>query len=300
MQKPWCLLRAGAYLEKWVADNEAGTYGAPPAIPLLTSMVGSEPVWAEDMAVEWQAYAPAPPVRIEVGPPKKRNRVEPQAVCGDRPPDVIPQPAGAPALPAPVSDDHEMGLGAGAPALPTPVHEEDDEAALPELTDQAVRDDMVMRAILRGDRPWQSQPGAGARALPTPVNNAEEEPRPALGVGAPALLAPPVRRRPAAAAAAPPVAPALLAPQARVRPAAAAAAPAARPATGAKARAKAHVKPNAKARPKAHAKAHAEAHPAQRTRWGLRLGCSKCKWSSCSQCRDLGWRQRRAAREAAS
>ena len=69
VQRPWCLLRAGAYLEKWVADNEAGTYGAPPTIPLLTSMVSSEPVWAEDMAVEWQAYAPAPPVRIEVGPP---------------------------------------------------------------------------------------------------------------------------------------------------------------------------------------------------------------------------------------
>ena len=90
VQKPWCLLRAGAYLEKWVADNEAGTYGAPPTIPLLTSMVSSEPVWAEDMAVEWQEYAPAPPVRIEVGPPKKRHRVEPQAVCGDRPRDVIP------------------------------------------------------------------------------------------------------------------------------------------------------------------------------------------------------------------
>ena len=90
-------------------------------------MVSSEPVWAEDMAVEWQEYAPAPPVRIEVGPARKRNRVEPQAVCGDRPLDVIPQPAGAPALPAPVSDDHEMGLGAGAPALPTPVNEEDDK-----------------------------------------------------------------------------------------------------------------------------------------------------------------------------
>ena len=39
VQKPWSMLRAGAYLEKWVADNEAGTYGAPPNIPLLTDMV---------------------------------------------------------------------------------------------------------------------------------------------------------------------------------------------------------------------------------------------------------------------
>ena len=92
VQKPWCLLRAGAYLEKWVADNQAGTYGAPPTIPLLTSMVGSKPVWAEGMDVEWQEYAPVPPVRIQVGPPKKRIRVEPQAVCGDRLRDVIPLP----------------------------------------------------------------------------------------------------------------------------------------------------------------------------------------------------------------
>ena len=146
---------------------------------------------------------------------------------------------------------------------------------------------MALRAILAGDMPWQSQPGAGAHALPAPVNNAEEEPGPALGVGAPALLAPPVRRRPAAAAAAP-VAPALLAPQAKMRPAAAAAAPAARPATGAKARAKAHAK--------AHAKAYAKAKITR----GMQLGCSKCRWTSCGKCRDLGYRQRRAAREAAS
>ena len=34
VQKPWCLLRAGAYLEKWVADNQAGTYGAPSDHPI--------------------------------------------------------------------------------------------------------------------------------------------------------------------------------------------------------------------------------------------------------------------------
>ena len=49
------------------------------------------------MVVEWQDYAPAPPVRIEVGPAKKR-RVEPRTVCGDRPRDVIPQVPGADAL----------------------------------------------------------------------------------------------------------------------------------------------------------------------------------------------------------
>ena len=132
VQKPWCLLRAGAYLEKWVADNQAGTYGAPPTIPLLTDMFSCAPVWVEDMAVEGQDYAPAPPVRIEVGPAKKR-RVEPWTVCGDRPRDVIPQVpgAGALALPAQVSGDDEMGFdspsedpqpapGAGAPALPAP------------------------------------------------------------------------------------------------------------------------------------------------------------------------------------
>ena len=73
-----------------MADNQAGTYGAPPTIPLLTDRASCEPVWGEDMAVEWQDYAPAPPVRIEVGPARKRNRV----VCGDRPRDVIPGHAG--------------------------------------------------------------------------------------------------------------------------------------------------------------------------------------------------------------
>ena len=96
--KKWCLGRAKAYLEKSVADNHAGTYGAHPTIPLLTVWVSCEPVWGEDMAVEWQGYAPAPPVRIEVGPPNKktmhRRRVEPGAVCGDRPRDVIAGHAG--------------------------------------------------------------------------------------------------------------------------------------------------------------------------------------------------------------
>ena len=44
VQKPWCLLRARAYLEKWVADNQAGTDGGPPTIPLLTDMVCCAPV----------------------------------------------------------------------------------------------------------------------------------------------------------------------------------------------------------------------------------------------------------------
>ena len=73
VQKKWCLGRAKAYLEKSVADNHAGTYGAHPTIPLLTEWVSCEPVWGEDMAVEWQDYAPAPLVRIEVGPPDKKS-----------------------------------------------------------------------------------------------------------------------------------------------------------------------------------------------------------------------------------
>ena len=135
VQKKWCLGRAKAYLEKSVADNHAGTYGAHPTIPLLTEWVSCEPVRGEDMAVEWQDYAPAPLVRIEVWPPDKQakhcRRVEPRAVCGDRPRDVIPQVLGAEALALspPFSGDDEMGvesstsvdpqpgLGASAPAL---------------------------------------------------------------------------------------------------------------------------------------------------------------------------------------
>ena len=71
-----------------MADNQAGTYGDPPTIPLLTDRASCAPEWGEDMAVEWKDYAPDPPVRIEVGPARKRNRVEPGAVCGD----VIPLP----------------------------------------------------------------------------------------------------------------------------------------------------------------------------------------------------------------
>ena len=70
VQKPWSLLRAGHYLEKWVADNQAGTYGAPPTIPLLTTMRLCAPDWGEDMAVEWKDYAPAS-VRIQVGLARK-------------------------------------------------------------------------------------------------------------------------------------------------------------------------------------------------------------------------------------
>ena len=55
VQNKWCLGRAKAYLEKSVADNHAGTYGAhPTTIPLLTEWVSCEPVRGEDMAVEWQ------------------------------------------------------------------------------------------------------------------------------------------------------------------------------------------------------------------------------------------------------
>ena len=93
VQTPWCLLRAGAYLDKWVADIKAGNYVATPPIPLHTDLVCCAPVGGEDMAVEWKDYAPDPPsVRIEFGPARKRNRVEPGAVCGDRPRDVIPLP----------------------------------------------------------------------------------------------------------------------------------------------------------------------------------------------------------------
>ena len=181
------------------------------------------------MAVEWQDYTPAPPVRIEVGPAKKR-RVVPRTVCGDRPRDVIPQVPGADALalPPPVSGDDEMGF-----------------------------DSSISSA----------------------------DPQPGLGAGAPALPAPPPLLSGWCSS------PSHLAQR---RPATAAAAPAARPATGAKARGKAHPQAHAKARAKAHPKAHAKAAQSR----GMQLGCSKCRWTSCSVCRDLEWRQRRAAREA--
>ena len=61
VQKKWCLGRAKAYQEKWVADNHAGTYRAAPTIPLLWVWLSCEPVvCGGDMAVEWQDYAPAP------------------------------------------------------------------------------------------------------------------------------------------------------------------------------------------------------------------------------------------------
>ena len=109
VQKPWCLVRVGAYLEKWVADNQAGTYGFPPTIGLLTDAVCSEPTWGHDMAVEWRDYAPVAPVRIEVGPARKRAYIEPQP---------------APALLEP-ADDAEEPVDAGALVLPEPADEDD-------------------------------------------------------------------------------------------------------------------------------------------------------------------------------
>ena len=109
MKKPWCLLRAGAYLEQWVANNAAGTYGWPPDLGFLVNMMG-EPSWTSDMAVEWRDYAPQPPVRITIGP--ERNKKKARLA---RPEDVM--------LPAGVEDGVDLEL---------PEHVEDVEAG-PEL-----------------------------------------------------------------------------------------------------------------------------------------------------------------------
>ena len=108
-----------------------------------------------------------------------------------------------------------------------------------------------------GDRPRDVIPqvlGADALALSPPFSGDDEmgvesstsvDPQPGLGASAPALLL------------APPPLPG----------AAAAAAPAARPA--------------AKARGKARGKERAKSHPRA---LGMQLGCSKCRWTSCSKC----------------
>ena len=73
IKKPWCLLRAGAYLDEWVANNTAGTYGWPPHLGFLAD-APCEPSWASEMAVEWRDYAPAPPVRINIGPERNQKK----------------------------------------------------------------------------------------------------------------------------------------------------------------------------------------------------------------------------------
>ncbi len=125
VKKPWCLFRAGDYLEKWVANNTAGTYGRPPDIPFLLAE-DSEPVWSEEMAVEWRDYAPAPPVRIAVEPDRKKARhmepiiVVPAPVHVSLPPDVGDElvDAARPLAPAAPASPAAPARSAAAPAVP--------------------------------------------------------------------------------------------------------------------------------------------------------------------------------------
>ena len=104
IKKPWCLLRAGAYLDEWVANNTAGTYGWPPHLGFLAD-APCEPSWASEMAVEWRDYAPAPPVRINIGP--ERNKKKARLA---RPEDVV--------LPADVEDGVDLELPEDDGGLP--------------------------------------------------------------------------------------------------------------------------------------------------------------------------------------
>ena len=114
IKKPWCLLRAGAYLDEWVTNTTAGTYGWPPHLGFVAD-APCEPSWASEMAVEWRGYVPGPPVRINIGP--ERNKKKARLA---RPEDVV-LPAGVeagdPLAPAPPAGP-ELGGIAAAPAPP--------------------------------------------------------------------------------------------------------------------------------------------------------------------------------------
>ena len=113
IKKPWCLLRAGAYLDEWVANNTAGVYGWPPHLGFLADAPCEPPSWASEMAAEWRDYAPAPPVRINIGPERNQKKAR-LAVPEDvvLPADVE---AGDPLAPAPPAGP-ELGGIAAAPA----------------------------------------------------------------------------------------------------------------------------------------------------------------------------------------
>ena len=133
----------------WVADNVAGTYGWPPHIGFLVDAV-CEPTWAEEMAVEWREYAPAPPVRIDIGP-AKRPRV------GRAPP---------------------------VPDLPLPSDVVDDGLALPESADldlpEEVLDPVAPAAAA-------APGGIAAPVVPAPPGNSAPPPVSRRPAAAPAL-----------------------------------------------------------------------------------------------------------------
>ena len=163
--RPWCLLRSGAYLTEWVANNQSKTYPSPPSIQSLVGAV-SNGAWADDMAVEWRDYAPAPPTLIGIGPDRKRKRAPSARPIG---PEPVPAPA-------PLRADEEV-------ELPGP----DD------LDNLSVAVEARAAAPGRGGIAAARVPvAAAAAAAVVPVAaTAAMPPRPPL--------APPVRRRPAAA-----------------------------------------------------------------------------------------------------
>ena len=104
VKKLWGLLHVGAYLEEWVANNTAGTYGWPLHLGSLSD-VPCEPSWVSEMAVEWRDYVPGPPVRINIGP--ERNKKKARLA---RPEDVM--------LPAGVEDGVDLELSEDDGGLP--------------------------------------------------------------------------------------------------------------------------------------------------------------------------------------
>ena len=83
IKKLWCLPHVGAYLEEWVANNTAGTYGRPLHLGSLSD-VPCEPSWVSEMAVEWRDYVLGLPVRINIGPERNNKNV-----CLAKPEDVM-------------------------------------------------------------------------------------------------------------------------------------------------------------------------------------------------------------------
>ena len=122
---PWRLQRAGDYLNKWVDDNRTGRILPAPRLSIFEANIRI-PVWGEEMAVEWQDYAPAPPARIEVKP-AKRPRAQKAVVLPDDVPEEVPEDEGAPL--AGVQPPPDPGDGEAAP-LPDDVAE-DDLSAVP-------------------------------------------------------------------------------------------------------------------------------------------------------------------------
>ena len=71
-------------MKEWVANNQNKTYPSPPSIQSFLGAM-SNGAWADDMAVEWRDYAPAPPTLIDIGPDRTRKRATSARPIGPEP-----------------------------------------------------------------------------------------------------------------------------------------------------------------------------------------------------------------------